>query len=255
MARTVADCALLENALSGPHPADVTSLRPKVRIPARLRGVEGWRIGLSVDLGAYDVDPEIVANTRAAATALEIAGAVVEEVDIPWTLGELAAAARAHYAAVFGAQIAKAVKAHGDLLCDYTIAWAEEVAAASKRGSFLAGLEAEAALYEPLGRLLRRYRAIVCPTWSITGTPAGDPWLGRTSLGGGQLDRQFEAMMTVPFNIFSACPVLAVPSGFASNGVPTGVQIVGRTYDDVGVFRVAAAIEGTRPWPTLASIS
>ena len=254
MARTVADCALLENTLAGPHPADVTSLRPKVRIPSELRGIEGWRIGLSLDLGAYDVDPEIAANTRAVAAALERAGAIVEEVDIPWTLAEFAATARVHYAAVFGSQIAKAVKAHGDVLCDYTLAWAEEAASASKPGRFLAGLEAEAALYEPLGKLLRQHRAIVCPTWSITGTPAGDPWLGRTSLGGGQLDRQFEAMMTVPFNILSACPVLAVPSGFASNGVPTGVQIVGRTYDDVSSFRIGAALEKVAPWPTPAPI-
>ena len=51
------------------------------------------------------------------------------------------------------------------------------------------------------------------------------------------------AMMTVPFNLFSRCPVLSVPSGLASNGVPTGVQIVGRTYEDVSTFQVAAAIE------------
>lgn len=255
MARTVSDCALLENVLAGPHPADVTTLRPKVRIPTELRGIEGWRIGLSVDLGAYEVDPQIAENTRAAAAALERAGAIVEEVDIAWTLGELAAAARAHYGAIFGAQIAQAVEAHGDLLCDYTIAWAEEAAAAAAvPGGFLAGLEAEAELFVPLGKLLRRYRAIVCPTWSIPGTPAGDPWLGRTELGGGLLDRQFEAMMTVPFNIFSACPALAVPSGFASQGVPTGIQIVGRTFDDVGVFRIGAALERARPWPTIARV-
>ena len=51
------------------------------------------------------------------------------------------------------------------------------------------------------------------------------------------------AMMTLPFNLFSRCPVLAMPSGLAGNGVPTGVQVVGRTYEDVSVFRVGAAIE------------
>jgi Asp-tRNA(Asn)/Glu-tRNA(Gln) amidotransferase A subunit family amidase len=255
MARTVADCALFENVLSGPHPADVTTLRPKLRIPAELAGIEGWRIGVSVDLGAYDVDPQIAENTSAAAGALERAGAIVEEVDIGWTLGELAAVSRAHYGAIFGALIARSVEDHRELLCDYTLAWAEEAtAAASIPGGFLAGLEAEAELYRPLGRLLRRYRAIVCPTWSIPGTPAGDPWLGTTELGGGGLDRQFEAMMTVPFNIFSACPVLAIPSGFVTQGIPTGVQIVGRTYDDVGVFRIGAALERVRPWPTISSV-
>ena len=49
------------------------------------------------------------------------------------------------------------------------------------------------------------------------------------------------------FNILSRCPVLAVPSGFADNGVPTGVQIVGRTYDDLTAFRVGAALELRAP--------
>jgi aspartyl-tRNA(Asn)/glutamyl-tRNA(Gln) amidotransferase subunit A len=255
MARTVADCALFENSLAGPHPADAASLRHKVRIPARLGGIGGWRIGLSVDLGAWEVDPAVASNTRDAAMALERAGAIVEEIDIPWTLEALAAAARAHFGAIFGAQISRLAEKFGGELCDYTIAWAEEAAvAASIPGGVLAGLEAEAELYRPLGKLLGRYRAIVCPTWSIDGTPAGDPWLGRTSLGGGELDRQYESMMTVPFNMFSACPVLALPSGFAPNGVPTGVQIVGRTYDDVGVFRIGAALERVRPWRALAPI-
>jgi Asp-tRNA(Asn)/Glu-tRNA(Gln) amidotransferase A subunit family amidase len=39
-----------------------------------------------------------------------------------------------------------------------------------------------------------------------------------------------------------------VPSGFADNGVPTGIQIVGRTYDDETVFRVGAALEQVQPW-------
>ena len=54
MARTVADCALLENVIAGPHPSDVASLRPKLEIPSpswtRLRGL---RIALSADLGCY----------------------------------------------------------------------------------------------------------------------------------------------------------------------------------------------------------
>ena len=49
--------------------------------------------------------------------------------------------------------------------------------------------------------------------------------------------------MTYPFNMLSRCPVMSVPSGRVANGVPTGIQIVGRTYDDVAVFRAAAAYE------------
>jgi Asp-tRNA(Asn)/Glu-tRNA(Gln) amidotransferase A subunit family amidase len=54
--------------------------------------------------------------------------------------------------------------------------------------------------------------------------------------------------MTVPFNIASRCPVMSVPSGLSRDGVPTGLSIVGRTYDDVTVFGIAAAHEERYGW-------
>jgi len=253
MARTVADCALFENVLAGPHPLDVASLRPKLSIPSRLEGVEGMRIALSTDLGAWDVDEEIRANTRTVAEALEEAGAVVEEVEIPWTLEEIMATSRRHFGAIFGAQIAEAATAFGDALCDYTLAWAEEAASfASQPGAFLRGLEGEQRMWEPIGGLFETFDALIGPTWAVPGIAAGDSILGTLFEGGGPNDRQFSMMMTTPFNVLSPCPVLAVPSGSASNGVPTGAQIVGRTYDDVSVFRIGAALERIRPWPTIA---
>lgn len=54
--------------------------------------------------------------------------------------------------------------------------------------------------------------------------------------------------MTAPFNIANRCPVLAVPSGMADCGIPTGVQIVGHPYDDATGFKVGAAVETVRPW-------
>jgi len=253
MARTVADCALFENVLAGPHPLDVASLRPKLSIPSRLDGVDGMRIALSTDLGAWDVDEEVRANTRTVAEALEEAGAVVEEVEIPWTLEEIMATSRRHFGAIFGAQIAEAATAFGDALCDYTLAWAEEAASfASQPGAFLRGLEGEQRMWEPIGGLFETFDALIGPTWAVPGIAAGDSILGTLFEGGGPNDRQFSMMMTTPFNVLSPCPVLAVPSGSASNGVPTGAQIVGRTYDDVSVFRIGAALERIRPWPTIA---
>jgi aspartyl-tRNA(Asn)/glutamyl-tRNA(Gln) amidotransferase subunit A len=54
--------------------------------------------------------------------------------------------------------------------------------------------------------------------------------------------------MTYPFNMLGQLPVLAVPSGISSLGVPTGIQIVARPNDDARVFRVGAAVERARPW-------
>ena len=55
-------------------------------------------------------------------------------------------------------------------------------------------------------------------------------------------------MMTLPFNIASRCPVLSVPSGLSRDGVPTGLSVVGTTYDDITAFRVAASHEAAFPW-------
>jgi Asp-tRNA(Asn)/Glu-tRNA(Gln) amidotransferase A subunit family amidase len=85
------------------------------------------------------------------------------------------------------------------------------------------------------------------------GFVAGDDYVDHgLEVGGVDLEYYFEALTTPVFNISSRCPVLVVPSGLADNGVPTGIQIVGRTYDDVSVFRAAAAYERIRPgleWP------
>ena len=56
------------------------------------------------------------------------------------------------------------------------------------------------------------------------------------------------------FNVTSRCPVLAVPAGRSAEGVPIGVQIVGRPFDDPTVFRVGAAIEAGQPWPLVAEL-
>ncbi len=55
-------------------------------------------------------------------------------------------------------------------------------------------------------------------------------------------------LMTLPFNMLSRCPVLNVPTGFAANGMPTGKQIVGQTYDDISVFQVGANYEAATHW-------
>lgn len=60
------------------------------------------------------------------------------------------------------------------------------------------------------------------------------------------MDPEFGYSTTHQSNILSDCPVLSVPSGFADNGVPTGIQIVGRPFDDVTVYRAGFAFEQAR---------
>jgi len=240
MARTVADCALLENVIAGPHPSDVASIRPKLEIPAELGGVAGMRIAFSPDLGCYRVDADVAANALTAADRLRDAGASVREVSLPWSLRAIDRACDIHFGMVLGPAARKARDKYGPELTSYVRGFARS-AEQITRDDFIAGLALEAALYEPLGALLDDYDALICPTFAVPALPAeydvGDP----IEVNGQRLEEWVDVMMTLPFNIASRCPVLAIPSGLSSSGVPTGISVVGRTYDDVTVFRVAAA--------------
>ena len=85
MARSVADTALLQNVISGPWAGDQASLRPGLLLTADAQSLAGTKIALCISLGGYAPDPEVVANTLRFADALRAAGAIVEEVELPWT--------------------------------------------------------------------------------------------------------------------------------------------------------------------------
>jgi aspartyl-tRNA(Asn)/glutamyl-tRNA(Gln) amidotransferase subunit A len=251
LARTVADCALLQNVIAGPHPLDVVSLRPKVTIPSSFEGLNGMRIAYCVNLGDWFVDPEVEANTRGVAEALRAGGAVVEEVALDLRREDIARAAEIHFSAIFGSMVGLVDDEFAELLTPYARKFAAMGRRYSAPGLFLEGLELEAGVYNVVGPLLERYDALICPTSGVPSLIAGDDYVDLSrSLDdfGVEIDPIHDTIMTIAFNILSRCPVLAVPSGWASNDVPTGVQIVGRTYDDATVFRIGAALEDIRPW-------
>jgi aspartyl-tRNA(Asn)/glutamyl-tRNA(Gln) amidotransferase subunit A len=247
MARTVADCRLLENVIAGPHPSDVASIRPKLEIPQELEPITGMRIALSTDLGCYEVDDEVQAATRAAADRLRDAGATVEEVTLPWDLATIGRAARIHFGAILGPSMQEIYAAHRDELTPYVRRLVEDSAQIPKE-AITEGLLLEGRLYAPLGELLERFDALICPTFAVPALPAEWDSDEPFAVNGRETEDWVAGLMTVPFNIASRCPVMSVPSGRSRDGVPTGLSIVGRTFDDVTVFRVATAHEERFPW-------
>jgi Asp-tRNA(Asn)/Glu-tRNA(Gln) amidotransferase A subunit family amidase len=242
MARTVADCALLENVIAGPHWSDVASIRPKLTIPSSLEGVAGMRIALSVDLGCYNVDLDVAANTLAAAERLRSAGADVVEVTLPWSRDMISEAARIHFGMIFGASLRELYESSADDLTSYARRFYQESLGVAQ-DDFVRGLELEGKVYAPLGALLDEYDALICPTFAIPAYAAEYDTDHPVFVNGAECADWTDVMMTLPFNIASRCPVLSVPSGFSRDGVPTGLSIIARTYDDVTAFRVAAAHE------------
>ena len=245
LARTVADCALLENVIAGPHPSDVASIRPKLEIPPQLEPVTGMRIAFSPDLGCFDVAPEVRACAEQSAERLRAAGATVERVSLPWDLEAIKRATRIHFGAIMAASIEVEFGEPGEEFTSYVRDMVAESHTISKQ-DLVEGFLLEAAVYEPLGTLLDDYDALLCPTFAVAGLPAD--WDMRTPLPGRPDEDWFDVMMTLPFNIASRCPVVNVPAGLSSDGVPIGMSIVGRTFDDVTAFRVAAAHERHLGW-------
>jgi len=252
LARTVPDCALLENVIAGPHPSDVASLRPKLEIPAELAPVDGMRIAFSPDLGCYNVDTDVVANAYAAAHRLREAGAVVEEVTLPWRLEDIKRAANIHFGMIFGPSIRELFEQHAEELTSYARRFVADSDKITK-DHFVAGLELESRIYAPLGDLLDEYDALICPTFAVPALPAEYDVADALAVNGQPCSDWLDVLMTLPFNIASRCPVLSVPSGLSRNGVPTGLSVVGRTYDDVTAFQIAAAHEARFPWLDQAS--
>ncbi|HSB86951.1 MAG TPA: amidase, partial [Ilumatobacteraceae bacterium] len=241
LARTVADCALLENVIAGQHWRDIVSLRNPPQIPSEHEGIAGMRVTVCMTLGDWPVHPDVVANTQRVVEGLIDAGARVEEAELPWTMDRVWRAARAHFGAIFGSGLGEIEAEYGDVLNDYTRGF---IASSRDAPTFYEGLVEETALWDPLGRLFETTDVLLCPTIAAIGLEAGNSYTDDTPIiDGHRVAHHIMAMMTLPFNLFSRCPVLAMPSGLAGNGVPTGVQIVGRTYEDVSVFQVGSALE------------
>ncbi len=247
MARSVADCALLQNAMSGPHPRDIATVRPKLNLPTEYKSVKGMKIAWSMDLGYCEVDKEVQKNTKDVLKKLSDAGAIVEEVDIGWTSDALTAAMN-YLGHLFGNTIAPIARRHRNEMTNYAREFAD-FGKMTDGADYVDSLEVASEMYETFGPLMESYDAFICPTLAVPSVPADlDSTRDKVLINGKEVNPFLGWVMTYPFNILSRCPVLSVPSGRAKNNVPTGVQIVGRTYDDRTVFRVGHAIEAADPW-------
>ncbi len=242
LARTVSDTILMQNVMAGPHPADAASLWPKLDLASSYEGIKGWKIAYSPDLGFFEVDPEVRRNTESALDVFRSLGATVEEVKLGWGR-DCMEAAHGYLEHFFGNSLAPLLKNHAGEMTDYAREFAER-GQASTADQFFRAQGAGGRMYSELGPLLEQYNVLVCPTTALPSIPAEfDHSRDTLSINGKGVEPMLGWVMTTPFNMLSRCPVLTMPSGVAGNGVPTGMQIVGRTYRDDDVFQVAMAYE------------
>ena len=247
MARTVADTILMQNVMSGVHPADAASTLPDIDIPTSTeQSLRGIRIAFTIDFGYLEVEPDVVSNTLAMLDRLRDLGAELVEVPVEW-FAEIDVAYNAHLDQIFGASMAGYMEQQRDLMCDYNVQFVERsLASAVNPMNFYQSMNVEAQSNARFGLLMQDFDVFVCPTVNSNQlaadfNPVHDQYVVNNKVQ--ELDLAIANCHY--FNLMGRCPALSIPSGIGENGVPTGLQIAAAPFEDVAVFRIASILENT----------
>jgi aspartyl-tRNA(Asn)/glutamyl-tRNA(Gln) amidotransferase subunit A len=244
MSRSVADAALMLEVMAGPHPLDHTTLEagPADYTGRLAEGVKGKRIAYSPDLGFARVDPDVAALVKAAVARFTELGAIVEEVPTPW--------------AKDGPDIVRFFwPAHMARLAPKLKQWANQMdpglVACIEAGAdvsvvdYLLWRERKMAYVSAINHWFEDWDFLLTPAVSIAAFPAD--LLMPAHWPPHAWDWVSWAEFSYPFNM-SWNPAASVPCGFTAEGLPVGLQVVGRRFDDLGVLQAAAAFEAVQPW-------
>ena len=248
MTRTVGDTALLMSILSKPDWRDPMSL-PPADIPwTDLDGLslKGLRIGLMSEAGAgLDVLPEVRHAVQAAARAFEGAGAIVEPARPVLTREMLDGLDNFWRARAWDDMVKLTPETRAKVL-PYIVEWAHRAVALSGL-DVMRGFNRIIEMKKAAAAAFRPFDFVISPTCPVPtypaelASPVDDPARPFVHIG-----------FTVVWNMTDH-PAASINCGFTSTGLPIGLQIVGRRFDDLGVLRLSAAYErlrgNQRPWP------
>jgi amidase/aspartyl-tRNA(Asn)/glutamyl-tRNA(Gln) amidotransferase subunit A len=256
--RTVEDSALAMSVLAGYDSRDPYAIDGNVDFLAALRGsVAGKRIAYTRDYGIFPVDPRVTAVVDKAVAAFEEAGAHVEEVDIGlrrWQR-ELSDVwcrfvAPKQVAALegFRREGIDLLRDHHDDFPPEFWHW-DEIGRKMTVTDFLSDQAVRTEVFDALRSVLDRYDFLVSPTLAclaVDNATDGNT-VGPAEIEGEAIDPLIGWCMTYLIN-FIGYPAATVPAGLADNGLPVGMQIVGRRYADADVIAASAEFERLRPW-------
>ncbi len=249
MTRTVADAALLMEVLSKPDIRDFTSL-PPVSISWRDLGedaafVRGKRIAILLETGTdVSVDPDIESAVRDAGRTLQAAGAVVEPIK-PWLDRS---ALEAYYDLLrirLRIELEPFAVDRGNVPA-FLRTWASTTGVATAE-DMLKILHALFQIRSATIAATASYDYMLSPTAPIAAIPAENYCASNQPVDG-----LSDGVFTQPFNL-SEQPAASINCGYTKGGLPIGLQIVGRRFDDLGVLKMARAWEhlrgAQRSWP------
>jgi aspartyl-tRNA(Asn)/glutamyl-tRNA(Gln) amidotransferase subunit A len=251
LTRTVADCAVMQSVMGGPDPMDpwTPHAEPLGRVsPALLsQDLSGLRVGFLSRTAAIKVSADVAAGVEASLRVFKELGAEIEEVkgDVDWMSEDQ----RVLYLCSIANGLGHVVDRYGDKTDPVLQAY---VAAGRKYdiAAYIKAVAARTRLFRAVQGLFETYDFLVSPT--LTRTAVSADFNGATSVVeiDGEAVGPAQPALTgfvYPFNL-TGHPALAVPSGWAADGLPTSVQIIGPRHADSGVLRLGALLEQARPW-------
>ena len=255
--RTVEDSALALSVLAGYDPMDPFSLDETVDyLAATRRSVRGMKIAYSPDFDIFPVDPRVAETVAKAVRAFEDAGAHVEEVRLgidrsQQELSDLWCRMIMPGSLLFFETLKAGgvdlLKDHADDLPPQVHAWAATVSGMTTL-DMINDQVMRSEIYDAVQNLFATHDLLITPTLACLPVENGDDGntVGPSSIEGEAIDPLIGWCMTYPIN-FTGHPAASIPAGLA-DGLPVGMQIVGRRYADADVLAASATFERLRPW-------
>jgi aspartyl-tRNA(Asn)/glutamyl-tRNA(Gln) amidotransferase subunit A len=259
LTKDITDCALVMNVIAGHDPMDSTSADiPAPDYTKALTGdIKGIRVGIPKEYFIEGMDKEVEKSIYEAIDRLKKLGAICDETSLPHTDHAIAvyyiiasAEASANLARYDGVRYGYRAEGGSNLIEMYRKTRSEGFGSEVKRRIMLGTYALSSGYYDAyylkaqkvrtlikkdFDQAFEKFDVIVCPTSPTAafkiGEKTGDP-----------LQMYLSDVFTVPINIAGVCGI-SIPCGFTSTGLPIGLQIIGKPFDEETVLKVAYAYE------------
>ena len=240
MARTVKDTALMLSAIAGPDPRSPIAIsEPGSLFSQSLeRSFKGVRVAWSRDLGGLPVDSRVTEAIDAQRHVFESLGCLIEDCEPDFSdADEIFKIWRAWY---FALVLSELLETQRDKLKD-TVIWNIE------EGVKLSGPQTAEAerkrteLYHRVRIFMENYEFLILPVSQVPPFDVRQRYV--KEINGEKMETYIDWMKSCYYITTTGFPAISVPCGFTRNGLPVGVQIVGRHQDDLGVLQLAYAFE------------
>ncbi|MCA9116451.1 MAG: amidase [Planctomycetaceae bacterium] len=239
MCRTAHDCGLVLAAIAGHDPADATSVELSYRYPAEETARRPWKLALLKD-GDTSVQPEVQQNFRAAVEVLKESG-TFETIDLPdLPYGTVAATfISCEMAAAFEGLVTS-----GDCweLTAPEDRWGAHAAQMIPAKDYLNAMRIRPLIQRAMDDVLSKYDAIITPTLATVAYPNNRSFR--------EYRRGYTSTDIGGAGNGAGIPAITVPNGFGEGHLPTGIQFVGRAFEENRLLAIAAEYQRKTAWHT-----